>query len=665
MSQKYSHGELEKKWLEKWSALDIYKAENASDKPHCYVLDMFPYPSGSSMHVGHPRGYVATDVYSRFKRMHGFNVLHPMGWDAFGLPAEQTAIKNQEHPSLTVERNITKFKEQLLMMGLGYDWNREVNTTDPAFYRATQRIFLEFFKRGLAYNAMVEVNWCPELGTVLANEDIVDGKSERGGYPVFKQPMRQWVLRITAYADRLLNDLDKLPQWPDRVKNAQREWIGKGDEPGEFKIRDWVFSRQRFWGEPFPILWVEGIDNYELFKKSSISTWLPENPVSYKSESQIFFAVPVAPEYLSSMTLPNVDSYGQTGTTEGPLAGIEDWVNTYINSNSGEVSNNPSVQGPEWIKARRETNTMPQWAGSSWYWLRFMDSRNQETPFSRESADYWGPVNIYAGADHAVAHLIYARFWHKVMYDAGMVGFDEPFERLEFLGHVLAEDGSKISKRSGNSRSPEDVVEQVGADAFRFYEMMLGPFEKAVPWKDGGLMGAKRFLDKVWVWSNIVLDRKPDHTDPNTASDLQKLITRTSADIEAFRFNIAASNMIKFLNANSEKTIRIEDMLEYVKILAPFCPFLAEEIWSRFSDSSIHIATWPTYDPEKVIHSETVTIPIQINGKRRSEITVSININDNDLKDAVIQDDTVQKYLEGKELRNFIRVKNKIVSLVV
>jgi leucyl-tRNA synthetase len=818
---------FEKKWQEEWEKSNIYCVDNSSNAPRCFVMDMFPYPSGNSMHVGHPRGYVATDVYSRFKRMKGFNVMHPMGWDAFGLPAEETAIQNKEYPTLTVNRNIDKFKSQLIMLGLGYDWSREINTTDPGYYIHTQRIFLEFFKRGLAQNKTVAVNWCPELGTVLANEDIVDGKSERGGYPVFQKPMRQWILAITEYADRLIDDLDLLPNWPEKIKTAQRNWIGRSEGyefnfstsvnidisvfttqietlPGvtflvlapdsdiakkiivhaenfkqvedyieissqktdldrqlskektgvviegvtatnifngnqipivisdyvlssygtgaimavpahderdaeiakvfnfpvvnvvsenkmvnadnldgktvqeaskkvsemvnakpkkRFKIRDWVFSRQRFWGEPFPIIWIEGRDNYELIAKSPVGKWLPKEPVFYIDESIEYFAVPVLPEFLSTMRLPQVESYQSTGTLEGPLAGIDEWVNAFLNIKTGEVSNESF--GDEWISVRRETNTMPQWAGSSWYWLRYMDPVNQKVPFSKESSEYWGPVSIYAGADHAVAHLIYARFWHKMMLDVGMVNFPEPFERLEFLGYILASDGSKISKRKGNSRSPEDIVKEVGADAFRLYEMFIGPFEKPIPWNDNGLIGCRRFLEKVWRLTEKVIESNVNISDPSVVLSINVAIQKIGNDIEAFKFNTAISSMMSCLNEIQKKDISIYDFKSYIALLAPFAPHMTEEIWSIMGNKeSVHTSLWPKIEIE-MTQEDKIILSVQINGKYRSKVNVPKNSNEETIKTIVLNDQTVKKYISGIEFKKFIYIPERAVNILI
>lgn len=817
---KFEPKKFEEKWQEKWVNDRLYEVQNfgtaeSKSKPHAYVCDMFPYPSGSSMHVGHPRGYVATDVYSRMKRMQGYDVLHPMGWDAFGLPAEETAIENKEYPSVTVERNIATFKRQLKMLGIGYDWSREINTTDPEYYKHTQRIFLEFFRRGLAINQITTVNWCPDLGTVLANEDIVNGKSERGGYPVIQTPMRQWVLKITEYADRLIDDLDLLDKWPEKVKNAQRQWIGRSEgyefefatsarinipvyttkietlpgatflvlapenelvqrllahasnvkdvedyieqakqkteldrqtlnqktgvvidgvtasnvatnqqipivvadyvlnsygtgaimavphlderdnemavvlgwavepfEPMEidaaaklvkaeaqkrYKIRDWVFSRQRFWGEPFPIVWVQGKEHYEKIANGPVKQWLPNEPVTYTDDSGEYFAVPVMPEFLNSVQLPKVESYQPTGNIEGPLAGIASWVNAQLNPDTGEVKT-ADVAGAEdagWIPARRETNTMPQWAGSSWYWLRYMDPQNTQEPFSKESANYWGPVNVYSGADHAVAHLIYARFWHKVMQDAGMINFPEPFERLEFLGYILASDGTKISKRKGNSRSPEEVVEAAGADAFRLYEMFIGPFEKPAPWNDNDLMGSRRFLERVWRLAEKVMKEKVAESDSRAVTSIHKAIKKVGEDIEIFKFNTAVSKMMMCLNDIQDLPVNTADFKQFIALLAPFAPHMTEELWQKMGETeSIHISAWPQFD-EQLVKEEVITLPVQINGKRRTDVKVSPDISEDELKELVLANEVVSKHLLGQPPKQFIYVKGRIVNLVI
>ncbi len=826
MTPEYKPSQLESRWQSLWQKENVYSADHNRDGPPAYIVDMFPYPSGDSMHVGHPRGYVATDVYSRVKRMQGYRVLHPMGWDAFGLPAEETAIANQEYPSITVERNIEKFKSQLVRLGLGYDWSREVNTTSPDYYKHTQTIFLEIFKRGLAYYKTSTVNWCPELGTVLANEDVVDGLSERGEHPVLQQPMRQWTLGITQYASRLVDDLELLPQWPDKVKNAQRSWIGKSsghefsfatsvnieipvyttkletlmgvtfialspdselakriltsaqnkdeiaayieeskrrsdrerliskeksgvrvhgvhaqhpitresipiivadyvlsgvgsgavmgvpahderdadtanlfnfpivevvtdtylknsgeltglsikearekivDETGavsvtRFKMRDWIFSRQRFWGEPFPIVWVEGLSAYEKLKAGNTKEWLPDQAVSYAHNGLDYFAVPVLPEYLSAVQLPIVDSYKHTGEPSGPLAAIDSWVHAFICPDTGRIS---SYAEEGMIPCQRETNTMPQWAGSSWYWLRYMDPANKDLPFSPESAEEWGPVTVYAGADHAVAHLIYARFWHKVLFDCGYVSFPEPFMRLEFLGYVLAADGSKISKRKGNSRNPDDVIDDVGADSFRLYELAIGPFEKAVPWIDDNLQGQKRFLDRLWRFCKKVLEANVAESSPEIEYYLNSCIKKVTNDVELFKFNTAVSSLMIFVNEAEKLDLSTLDLGRFVQVLAPFAPHFSEEIWCELGQSfSVHHTSWPSVNHSALVR-DTVLIPIQINGKKRSEISVSVDASEETVKQLVLDDKHVIAWIEGKEVKRFIYVPQQIVNLVI
>ncbi len=760
--------------------------------------------------------------------MNGFNVLHPMGWDAFGLPAEETAIKNKEYPAETVDRNIHKFKQQLLMLGLGYDWSREINTTNPTYYSHTQRIFLEFFKKGLAYNDTVSVNWCPALNTVLANEDIVNGKSERGDHPVFQRPMRQWILKITQYADRLIDDLELLPQWPEKVKTAQKNWIARTEgyeftlqttagvdipvftnkieylprmnfvvlapensqvenllkfaknsdlikqyvekstqysgldrkasklktglivegisainnysgkhmpiviadyvlasdgsgaimgvpsndenaanlakelaiqvtdgtlETGKdisesglsteelskthaeiavmvgacpriyYGIRDWVFSRQRFWGEPFPIVWIEGEENYNRLLQGPVAKWIPEKPIFHKEGDKTVFAVPVIPEYLKAVELPRVDFYEPTGTMEGPLATMPEWVDTFINPSTGEVKN--VADSASWIPAKRETNTMPQWAGSSWYWLRYMDPDNKFEPFSKEAAKKWGPVNVYAGADHAVAHLIYARFWHKVMQDVGMVDFPEPFERLEFLGYILAADGSKISKRSGNSRSPEDVIEEVGADAFRLYEMFIGPFEKAAPWRDSGLIGTRRFVEKVWNLGLRVLTDSKATTDTHVSLIINKTIQKVGTDIEAFKFNTAVASLMSCSNEMMRGKITAEDFMKFLLILAPFAPHITEEIWSMFGNKeSIHMSSWPKATEQRG-NSDTFTLIVKINGKNRATMLASRDLSEAEIYSQALREPGIQAFLAGKMPSRFVYVPGRLINIVV
>lgn len=946
MSAKYDHKAIEKKWQDAWAASGIYKTSDDSKKPKTFVLDMFPYPSGEGLHVGHPKGYIATDIYSRHMRMRGHEVLHPMGWDAFGLPAENYAIKNKVHPRVAVEKNIATFKEQLAHIGFDYDWSREINTTDPEYYKWTQWIFLQLFKKGLAYQSQEPINWCPSCMTGLANEDLDGTVCERCGSVVEKKALPQWVLKITAYADRMLTDLDSL-QWPEHIKEAQRNWIGRSEgseivfdisnsdkkitvfttradtlfgatymvlspehpllrqgseghalwdkvenkeevlayideaskkteiersaegrektgvelkgikainpanneeipvfvadyvlwgygtgaimavpahderdyefakkfnikvvqvvepvtmqtegssafhkdeafvdshgvivllkhwtqdtymglkwrdasdwgtlltggidegvtaeetarkeieeetgytdiksvrqittihskyyhvpkklnrfghapvfvielgsdartdiaaedvgrhehrwlTPAElkgfltaeshqlalsllqggvytghgllvnsgswdgmesteakkkiteavggkivtnYKIRDWVFSRQRYWGEPIPII-----------------------------HCPIDGAVAV-PDSQLPVLLPEVESYEPSGTGESPLATIDSWVNTTC----------PSCGGP----AKRETNTMPQWAGSSWYYLRFMDPHNADALVAPDKEKYWAPVDVYVGGDHAVRHLIYARFWHKFLYDIGAVTTTEPFARLEFLGFILAEDGRKMSKRYGNVINPDDVVAEHGADAFRIYEMFMGPFENTIAWSAKNLVGSRRFVERVWKLQNSVQDAQVDALE----AELHKTIAKVGEDIEAFKFNTAVSSMMIFLNAaEAAQAIGRAQWEVFLKLLAPFAPHVTEELWDAGGfKGSIHTASWPAADPSKLV-STSATIAVQVNGKVRATITVGMDASESEVLAAARA--AAGKWLEGKVEQKALYIPGKIVTFV-
>ncbi len=959
MKGKYDHAAIEKKWQDAWAASALYKTADDPKKPKTFVLDMFPYPSGEGLHVGHPKGYIATDIYSRHMRMRGHNVLHPMGWDAFGLPAENYAIKNKVHPRAAVEKNIATFKQQLAHIGFDYDWSREINTTDPEYYKWTQWIFLQLYKKGLAYQSNEPINWCPSCMTGLANEDLDGNVCERCGSVVEKKALPQWVLKITAYADRMLVDLDTL-QWPEHIKEAQRNWIGRsqgaeidfaltfktypkhdawrdqdgkpasikifttrpdtlcgatymvlapehpwvravwdtphdnvvenkaeveayvkqaaakteiersaegramtgvelkgikainpatkeeipvyvadyvlwgygtgaimavpahderdyafaklfsipvrevvmphiidknnppvpgkpsktrrnvhavvrdpktglflilrsqtfgwdtvvigGIEEGEsaeeaarreileetgytdltykgplggtvmaeyfakhkdenrvslteglyfelasdakvertdpdvgevlwvpagefvpgvmvnaelplwlerlrdqhapytgngvlvnsgefsglateeakqkitehaggkmvtnYKLRDWVFSRQRYWGEPIPII------------------HCPEHG-----------AVAVPADQLPVL-LPDVESYAPSGTGESPLAAISEWVNTTC----------PTCSGP----AKRETNTMPQWAGSSWYYLRFMDPHNAQALVAPDKEKYWAPVDVYVGGDHAVRHLIYARFWHKFLYDIGAVTTIEPFARLEFLGFILAEDGRKMSKRYGNVINPDDVVKEHGADAFRVYEMFMGPFENTIAWSAKNLVGSRRFIERIWKLESLVVDAPVEAIE----TELHKTIAKVSEDIEAFKFNTAVSQMMIFLNAvEGAKAIGRAQWETLLKLLAPFAPHITEELWQAGGfEGSVHTAAWPTPDATKLVASST-TIAVQVNGKVRGTIMVDLSASESEVLAAARTQ--VGKWLEGKVEQKALYVKGKIVTFVI
>lgn len=809
--KQYDHKAIEEKWRKVWESEGTFKTETTSSKPKQFILDMFPYPSGDGLHVGHPRGYIATDVYSRMKRMQGYNVLHPMGWDAFGLPAENFAIKNKVHPRVAVEKNIARFKEQLSLIGLDYDWSREINTTDPAFYKWTQWIFIQMFKKGLAYESFEPINWCPSCQTGLANEDVEnDGTCERCGTKVEQKPMRQWVLKITDYADQLLQDLDTLPKWPEGVKEAQRYWIGRkegitishkvdgldvtldafsaylawlyadtylviapehplveelvmgtekekevshfisemknmseiertskdkrgiftgryaldpinnntpmpiwianfaligfgtgiircsahdvrdyefaekyeiplkevvdrmekdmpvnahtnagilrdsgnfsgraidaqlvtemvsyfiaqkyGKKTVTYRMKDWVFSRQRYWGEPIPIVHCEKCGVVAV-KESDLPVLLPE-----------------------------VESYEPTGTGESPLAEITDWVNTTC----------PKCDGP----AKRETNTMPQWAGSSWYYLRYIDPANSTSLVDPIFEKEWmaparpgemGGVDVYVGGDHATRHLIYARFWHKFLYDSGIVSTKEPFPRLEFLGFILAEDGRKMSKRWKNVVNPDDMVLRFGADAFRLYEMFIGPFENTVPWKTDGVVGTYRFIEKVCKLSERVTDNAIEND--SLTQVIHKTIKKVSFDIERFAFNTAVSTLMICVNECEKRDqISREHFKMLLSILAPFAPHISEELWNELGEKgSIHHAPWPAYN-EAFTMDSSMTIAVQINGKMRGTISAPIETEEDALRSLILADDAFVSYLKNVDIKRFIYVKGKLVSILI
>lgn len=942
MHKRFDHQAFEEKWQAKWKADGLYRTVDNSVKPKIYVLDMFPYPSGEGLHVGHPKGYIASDIYSRYKRMTGHVVLHPMGWDAFGLPAENYAIKHKIQPKVAVERNVVRFKEQLQVLGFDHDWSREINTTDPVYYKWTQWIFLQFYKKGLAYESFEPINWCPGCQTGLANEDVeADGTCERCESVVEQKPMRQWVLKIREYADRMLEDLDTL-EWPEHIKEAQRNWIGRSEgaeidfnlsvgetvtvfttrpdtlfgatymvlapehdlvlkhksaienwsevdayikeaankkemdrldvtkektgvklegitatnpangesipvyvadyvlasygtgaimavpahderdfafakkfgiqtrqvvgkvfderkkidrnrtgvyallenERGEYliqfykgrdyywlpgggidenedietclrrelkeesgfsnfsqirkigelffdytprdeaeisarnhsilfhvlvsskdqgevsyteeeikygltpewlkkddllaainkspdthrtafiktvlelaegnlysgtgiilnsgdfngmdseaakraitkkvggrmtktyKIKDWVFSRQRYWGEPIPIVHCEKCG-----------------------------AVPVPEEQLP-VTLPEVEHYEPAGDGQSPLSTIEEWVNTKC----------PQCGG----SGRRETNTMPQWAGSSWYYLRYMDPNNDKELVSKANEKYWAPVDVYVGGDHAVRHLIYARFWHKFLYDIGVVSTIEPFQRLEFLGFILAEDGRKMSKRWGNVINPDDIVKLVGADTLRVYEMFMGPFENVIAWSQDGLVGARRFLERVHGLEDHIADVEPKEV----TIMLHKTLKKVAEDIEGFKFNTAISAMMIYLNKAEKCGLTKDSYLAFLRTLAPFAPHLVEELWAAAGQTdSIHTAAWPTYDPV-LAKDEKITIGVQINGKMRGEITIAADAPEAEALAEVMKDDSLASRITGTEIKKVIYVPGRIMNII-
>lgn len=849
----YQPSLVEKHWQDYWEKEKTFRAEDFVDRPTYYVLDMFPYPSGAGLHIGHPEGYTASDILARYKRSRGFNVLHPMGWDAFGLPTEQYAIKTGTHPIDTNLRNITNFRRQIKALGFSYDWDREIDTTDPKYYRWTQWIFRQLFQKGLAYVDEKPVWWCPELKTVLANEEVIDGRSERGNYPVERRNLRQWVLRITAYADRLLSELDGL-DWPDSTKRQQKAWIGRSEGaeitfslpalPGEsltvfttrpdtlfgatymvlapehplvsklttennraaveaychqaasksdldrtdlakdksgvftgayatnpvnvreipiwiadyvllsygtgaimavpahderdhefaekfdlpiipviapekdrapeslpftgkgylinsgeydgqpsdevkesltaalgrqgvgratvqYRLRDWLFSRQRFWGEPFPIVWVKEADYQNLAAELK-----PVDAVSYTKDGQTLFAVAI-PESQLPLTLPEVTSYAPSGTGESPLATIPEWLDVRIHRQTGEVRPADSfasgADGEEWVPATRETNTMPQWAGSCWYHLRYLDPANLENLVDPAKEAYWGVPDYYiGGAEHAVLHLLYARFWHKFLYDLGVTKHAEPYTKLFHQGIILGEDGQKMSKSLGNVVNPDDIIADYGADALRLYLMFLGPLEQMKPWNTKGIEGISRFLKKIWrevIGPDGQLNGKihsGPETDQETLRLLHETIQKVTEDIENLRLNTAISQLMICVNGLGKKeTLARETLISLVTLVAPLAPHLGEELYARLGGSgSVCYAAWPVFDPAKVA-SDEVKVVFQVNGKYRGDAMVAKSSTQDEVLALAQASPRVQPHLEGKTLRKVIYVPGKILNLVV
>lgn len=846
MSDKYPFAQIEPKWQAAWEQQKRFRAVDGDKKPKLYVLDMFPYPSGAGLHVGHPEGYTATDIFCRYKRMQGFNVLHPMGWDAFGLPAEQYAIETGTHPATTTKKNIEVFRRQIKRFGFSYDWDREINTTDPGYVKWTQWIFLKLFERGLAYMAEAPVWWCPDCGTVLANEEVIDGRCERKGHEVQRRPMRQWMLKITAYAERLLADLETL-DWPAHIKDMQRNWIGKSQgafinfkvstpinknpqgqtwkvegkgvvndsltvfttrpdtlfgatyvviapehvwvdafvspeqkrlveeyrkqcasktdlertdlakektgafigayainpvnnekipiwiadyvllnygtgaimavpahdqrdlefalqygldvrivikpedrplelaglteaytEPGRmydagpftglpsqeakgkivewlknrgvaepavtYKLRDWLFSRQRYWGEPIPIVHCRRCGTIPL----------PES------------ALPVQ--------LPDMKDFKPTGSAEPPLAKAKDWVTTPC----------PTCKGP----AEREINTMPQWAGSCWYYLRYLDPHNERKAWDAAKERYWMPVDLYVGgAEHAVLHLLYARFWHKVLHDLKLVSTAEPFQKLINQGLILGEDGEKMSKSRGNVVNPDEVIDQHGADAFRLYEMFMGPLEAVKPWSTRGIEGVDRFLQRLWrLGETVHRPPSPVHRQEqtNTVTLLEQkrheTIKRVTEDLEGLQFNTAIAAMMAFLNIiedaqsvgsglgaqGSGQSASIRKAFEtLVLLVSPFAPHIAEELWQRLGhNESLAYEFWPTYDP-KALEQDSVLWVVQVNGKVRAKLTLPSDLGEEQLRQTVLSDVNVKRYVDNQPVKQLIIVPKRLVNIVV
>lgn len=800
----FNHEAIDKKWQKIWADKDVFKTTTDEDKPFTYVLDMFPYPSGQGLHVGHPEGYTATDIVARMKRMQGHNVLHPMGWDAFGLPAEQYALDTGNDPAEFTNHNINHFREQMKMLGFSYDWSREINTTDPKYYKWTQWIFTKLYEKGLAYEAKVNVNWCPALGTTLANEEVIDGKSERGGFPVYRKPMKQWMLRITAYADRLLEDLEDV-DWPESIKDMQRNWIGKskgaevtfsifgsksyfvvfttrpdtlfgatycvmapdhelvsevttaeqkeaveayqkktslksdlertdlnkdktgvftgsyainpvngkkvpiwiadyvlssygtgaimavpahdqrdydfatkfdlpivpvleggdikkeafvgdgnhinsdfldglkkgeaihaivewlekqglGSEKTTYKLRDWLFSRQRYWGEPIPVIhWENGT-----------MTTVPEDELP--------------------LELPKTTDIKPSGTGESPLALIKDWL--YVTDpKTGK-------------KGRRETNTMPQWAGSSWYFIRFADPHNDQELVSKKAAQQWLPVDLYiGGAEHAVLHLLYARFWHKFLYDLGVVDCKEPFQKLYNQGMILGEGHEKMSKSKGNVVNPDDVVHQYGADTLRMYEMFMGPLDASIAWSEDGLEGSRRFLDRVWrliiTPEGTISSKIGDKSDDSVVKVYHQSVKKVTEDFDQLHFNTAISQLMIFINeAYKADKVSKEHIDGFLKLLSPIAPHMAEELWSKLGHSSLVCeSTWPTYE-EKYLTESTVEIIIQVNGKIKERLMVATGLSKQELEDLALTEPKVEQLVQSLDVIKVITVPDKLVNIV-
>ena len=810
----YNHKSIESKWQKFWSENQTFKSEDIStNKPKYYVLDMFPYPSGAGLHVGHALGYVATDIVARYKRMKGFNVLHPMGWDAFGLPAEQYAIKTGTHPKETTHQNVSNFKKQINSLGFSYDWSREINTTDPNYYKWTQWIFMQLYNKGLAYEQEVAVNWCPELKAVLANEEVVNGKSDIGGHPVVRLPMRQWILKITDYAESLLDGLDDL-DWPENIKELQKNWIGKSegvelgfdidghndtinvyttrpdtlfgasymvlapehtlihsivtdeqrskveayieetkkksdfdrtevnkDKTGVFtgsyainpfskekieiwiadyvlisygtgaimavpghderdwefaskynlpivevveggdvskaaytakgnakiinssndktlsmdglsvdqaikeailfieknsigkatvnyKLRDWLFSRQRYWGEPFPLIHKD--DSVDLVEEEDLPVMLPE-----------------------------VENYKPSDDGKSPLSLVKNWVEVKDESDN--------------IIGLRETNTMPQWAGSCWYFLRFTDPNNTNEAWSKERENYWMPVDLYIGGqEHAVLHLLYSRFWHHVLYDLDLVSTKEPFKKLFNQGMILGDDGTKMSKSRGNVINPEEIMDEYGSDSMRLYEMFMGPLNKSKPWSTKGLQGCYRFVNKLW---SIIVDENgnlsskivdSDEEDKDTLFLHHQTIKKLGEDIENLHFNTAVSQLMIYCNHLQKcSTVSKKLIEELVIILSPFVPHLSEEFWSLLGHSeTITYQPWPQFD-EGLIQLDEVTIAVQVNGKLRANINIAKDSDEKDVISEAMSLENVEKFTSEGNVVKTIYVPNRLLNFVV
>ena len=847
-TQEYNFSSIEPKWQAFWANNKTYGAKDFADKPTFYVLDMFPYPSGAGLHIGHPEGYTASDALKRFKKAQGYNVLHPMGWDAFGLPTEQYAIKTGTHPAITTKQNVANFTKQLTQLGFAYDWNREVNTTDPGYFKWTQWIFMQLFKKGLAYVDEKPVWFCPELGTVLANEEVLNTpegpRSERGSFPVERRPIRQWVLRITEYAERLISGLKDL-DWPDSTKRLQENWIGRSegteivfdlsghdaqltvfttrpdtlygatymviapehpllasiisaeqqqkvaaytekaksksdleraelakektgvwtgafainpvngkkipiwvadyvlmtygtgaimavpahdvrdfefarefgleiiqviDDDGSskkdgkgnlteaytgtgklinsgeqsnkdsesaknavveqlaadnrgkatinFKLRDWLFSRQRYWGEPFPVVWLNESD----YSQVDDSLKSVERPVTCEVDGELLYAI-ILHESELPIELPTVASYTPSPDGQSPLSKAGDWLKVFINPKTG-ASSTKAKEG--WLPGFRETNTMPQWAGSCWYYLRYVDPKNTESLIDPEKEKYWGTPDLYiGGAEHAVLHLLYARFWHHVLYDIGVVSDPEPFKKLFHQGIILGEDGEKMSKSRGNVVNPETIIESYGADALRLYLMFLGPLEAMKPWNTKGIEGIARFLRRVWSLATDESRISARNEGDKKLRVLHQTIKKVTQDYTILSFNTAIAQMMICVKELSQgESVAKHSVETLVKLVAPLAPHISEELWQSLGhNGSIAEAGWPKHDERQLVLNN-VKIIFQVNGKYRGDAQMPADISKDAAITAAKSNERVQSFIVGKEIKKEIYVPGKIVNIV-
>ena len=629
----FNHQGIEKKWQLYWQTNKTFKTTENKPKKF-YVLDMFPYPSGSGLHVGHPEGYTATDIVARYKRFCGYDVLHPIGWDAFGLPAEQYAIQTGNNPAEFTKANINNFRQQLKALGFSYDYDKEVDTTDPQYYKWTQWIFAQMYKNNLATIQEIDVNWCEQLGTVLANEEVIlnaAGKmvSERGNFPVVKKPMKQWVLKITNYADQLLAGLEQL-NWPESLVNLQKNWIGKEVKNGvvTYHLKDWIFARQRYWGEPFPIAFDEA-NNIYLIEKL--------------------------------VELPPMEQIKPSGTGESPLANNQEWL--YFEH-----------QGQ---RLRRETNTMPQWAGSSWYYLAYILKNPDGTycplnsPEAYKRFEKWLPVDLYIGGqEHAVLHLLYARFWHKVLYDLKIVPTSEPFYQLVNQGMILGPDNQKMSKSRGNVINPNEIITAYGADTLRVYEMFMGPLTETKAWSDHAIQGTRKWLERVWRIFQLYI-KQEKVIDPNLTTDAMssiyhQTVKEVTEAIENLKLNIGLAKMMVYINHLYKQPAikKIQYLSGFLILLSPFAPHLAAELMEQLKQPPIENQQWPTFDASKII-IEKITIAIQVNGKLRATIELTEELSEAEIKALALKQPNVQKFLADKSIKKVIYIKNKNINFVV